>query len=58
MVDPFSRFSIGQFFGPVALQVMSNTHPGEYLIPLYTQASGFVQYGYMSDSCSTPKLPS
>lgn len=31
------RFSIGQFFGPVALQVMSNTHPGEYLIPLYTQ---------------------
>jgi MFS family permease len=32
-----NRFSIGQFFGPVALQVMSNTHPGEYLIPLYTQ---------------------
>jgi len=32
-----NRFSIGQFFGPVGLQGMSNTHPGEYLIPLYTQ---------------------
>jgi len=35
--DGYCRFSIGQFFGSVGLQGMSNTHPGEYLIPLYTQ---------------------